>query len=108
AVRILRGEPNAGGRPQGEPEDMRLLYSDLLHERGNVVREHLRRVNAGRLIRLPGPTQINRDAAEVLRVVGDLERVAGIVGSQVGDKHQRFTAALLVVIQRDVAGLNFG
>ena len=87
---------------------MGLGYSDRLHECGDIVGEHLRRVHAGRLIRLSGPAQIDRDAGEVLRVVRDLERVTRVIGRKVWDEHEGLTAPLLVVIHRDVAGSNLG
>ena len=70
---------------------MGLGYSDRLHECGNIVGEHLRRVDAGRFIRLSGPAQIDRDAGEVLQIFRHLERVTRVVGRQVWDKHQGLT-----------------
>src|SRR4030095_5149603 len=87
---------------------MGIGYSDRLHKCGDIVGEYLRRVGSGRLIRLSGPAQIDRDAGEVLRIVGDLERVTRVIGRQVWDEHQWLAAPLLVVIHRDVADSNLG
>jgi hypothetical protein len=68
---------------------MRALDADRLHEAGDIVGEQFGRIGPGRLVGLARAARIERDAGEMLCVVGDLERVAGVVGGKIRDQHQR-------------------
>ena len=87
---------------------MRLLDPDRLHEAGDVVREEFGRIGPVRLVALARATRIERDAGEMLGVVGDLKRVTGVVGGEIGDEHQGLARSLLVVVDRDVVDLDLG
>ena len=73
---------------------MRPLYADRLHEAGDVVGEQFGRIGPVRLVGLARAARIERDAGEMLGVVGDLERVAGVVGGEIGDEDQRLAGSL--------------
>ena len=53
---------------------------------GDLVGVALGRVRAGGLVALARAGKIDRDAAEVLGVGRELERIAGVVGGQVRDQ----------------------
>ena len=44
----------------------------------------------------------------MLGVIGDLERVAGVVGGEIGDEDERLACALLLVIHSDVVDFHLG
>ena len=55
---------------------MRLLDADRLHERGDIVGEQFHRISASRLVGLACSPRVERDASEMLGIVGDLEGFA--------------------------------
>ena len=59
---------------------MRLWDPHGPHESGNVVGEKFGGIDAFRFVRLPCPSQVERDAGKVLGVFCDLERVTGVIG----------------------------
>ena len=87
-MRIFAGKPQAGRSAKRQAADMRPINADRLHEGGDVVGEQFHRIGARRLVGFAGAARIDRDAGEVLGVVGDLEGVAGIVGGQIRDEHE--------------------
>ena len=44
----------------------------------------------------------------MLGVVGDLKGVAGIVGGEIRDEHERLARALLLIVHRDAVSLDLG
>ena len=68
---------------------MRFLDADRLHECGDIIGEQFSRILSVGLVGLARAARIKRNAGEVLRVIGDLEGVAGVVGSEVGDEDKR-------------------
>ena len=65
---------------------MRLLDSDRRHERGDVIGEQFGRISAVRLVALPRPARIERNAGEMPGVFRDLEEVASVVGGEIRDE----------------------
>src|SRR5262249_29350797 len=87
---------------------MRALDTDRLHECGDVVGKQLGRVWPGRLVAFAGAAWIERNAGEVLGIVADLEGVASVVRGEIRGKHKRRSAALLLVVHRDVIDFDLG
>jgi hypothetical protein len=78
------------------------------HERSHVIGKHFGGIRSFRYVALSGPSQVKRDAGEVLGVFCHLECVAGVVRAQVRDQDERLTTSLLVVVDRDVVGFDPG
>jgi hypothetical protein len=87
---------------------MGALDADRLHEGGDVVREQFHRIGAGRLVGLAGAARVDRNAGEMFGIVGDLKGVAGVVGREIRDEHERFARSLLLVVHADAIGLDLG
>src|SRR5215469_4526181 len=85
---------------------MRPIDANRLHERRDVLSEQLRRVGAGRLIRLARTAWINRYAGEMLGILRDLKGVAGIVRRQIRNEDEWLSRALLVIIHGHVVDLD--
>jgi hypothetical protein len=83
-----------------------LVDPERLQEGRDIVGHELRRVITGGLVALSRAARIDRDAREVLGVLGDLEGVAGVVRGEVRDEQQGLARALLFVVHRDVANLD--
>src|SRR3989442_6638132 len=79
------------------------LDPDGVHEPRNVICEDLGGVASSWLVGLTGAPQVNGDAREVLRVLSNMERIAGLVRGQVRDKHEWLSRAGGLVIDVDVA-----
>src|SRR5262245_34105628 len=43
----------------------------------------------------------------MLRVLGDLEGVAGVISGQIGNEKKRLAASLLFIVDREVVGVDF-
>ena len=86
---------------------MRALDADRLHEGGHVVGEQLHRIGALWFVGLARSARVERDAGELLGVIGDLKGVAGMVGGKIGDEHERLACPLLLVIDRDAVRFDF-
>src|SRR5271169_5534850 len=71
-----------------------------------IVGEEPRRIWTGRLVALPSAAWVEADAGEMLGVVPRLERIAGVVGRQIGNQQQRLARALLFVVHGDVIDLD--
>jgi len=84
---LAASQPGRG--TQRQAHDVRTRDAQGLHQGGHVVGDDFRRVGRIRLLRLASPAGIERDAAELLGVVGDLEGVAGVVGGEVGNQDER-------------------
>jgi hypothetical protein len=87
-LRIFASEPETDRAAERDAAHMRLLDPDRLHEAGDIVGEEFGRIGPLRLIALARAPRIERDAGEMLGVVGDLKRVTGVVGGEIGDEHQ--------------------
>jgi hypothetical protein len=61
-----------------------------------------------RLVGLARAAWVDRNAGEILGVIGDLEGVAGIVGGEIGNEDERLAGALLLVVDRDVVDFHLG
>src|SRR5262249_33666125 len=66
--------------------------------------EELRRVGAVGLVAHAGAARIDGDAGEVPRILGNLERVAGVVGGEVRGEDQRVALTLRLGVGRDAIG----
>jgi hypothetical protein len=88
------GEVHAHRRPERHTRDVGPLDTDGAEEGGDLVGIGLGRVWPGRLVALARARKVPRDAAEVLGVRRQLERVARVIGGQVRDHQRRFTLAL--------------
>jgi hypothetical protein len=95
---VARRQVQADCPAQRDAGHVRALDARGGHERGHLVGVALGRVGAGRLCALARARQVDRDAAEVLGVGRQLERVAGVVGAGVGDEQERLPVALHVVV----------
>ena len=100
------GQVHGHGGAERDARDVRLLDPDGAEEAGDLVGVALGRVRPGRLVALARAREIDRDAAEVLGVGRQLERVAGVVGGQVRDQQQRLAVALHVVVDREPVDLD--
>ena len=87
---------------------MRFLDADHGHEGGDVIGEQFGRIGAVWLVGFARPARIERNASEMLGVVGDLERVAGVIGCEIRDEDEGFARPLGLVIDRDVVDLDLG
>ena len=102
----------AGGEVHGHPgaerdaRDVRRLDPDGAQEAGDLVGVGLGRVRARRLVALARAREVDRDAAEVLGVGRELERVARVIGREVGDQQQRIAFTLDVVVDRKTVDLD--
>src|SRR5437016_1477528 len=85
---MLGGEPEAGGCAERQTSDMDTVQPDGGEEGRNVIGKQLGRPDPGRLVAVAGPARVDRDAGELLGVVGDLKGIAGIVGGKVGDQQE--------------------
>ena len=85
---------------------MRALDTDRLHEGCDIVGEQFHRIGAGGLVAFAGAARIDADAGKMLGVLADLECVAGIVGREIRDEHERFARALLLIVQSNAVSLD--
>src|SRR5207248_5662098 len=85
---------------------MRFLNAHRLHESGNVVGEMLRHISTVCFVRFTGAPEVERDAGEVFGILGNLEGVAGVICSKVGNENQRLTTSLLIVVDGEVVGFD--
>ena len=95
------GEVHAHGGAERHARDVGLLDPDGAEEGGDLVGIALGRVRPGRLVALARAGKVDRDAAEVLGVGRQLERVAGVVGGRVRDQQERLAFSLHVVVDRE-------
>ena len=98
---VARRQVQADRPAERDAGHVRPLDADRGHECGHLVGVGVGRVRAGRLVALARARQVDRDAAEVLGVGGQLERVAGVIGAQVGDEQERLAVALHVVVDAE-------
>src|SRR5207248_10054393 len=94
------GEVHADGRAERNSRDVGLLDPDGAKEGGDLVSIALGRVRPGGLVALARAGNVERDAAEVLGVGRELERIAGVVGGQVRNQQKRLALPLDVVVDR--------
>src|ERR687886_2898326 len=94
------GQMGGHGRAERHARHVSLLNSDRTEEAGELVGIAIGRVRPGRLVALTRAGKVDRDAAEVLGVGGELERVAGVVRGQVWDQQERLALPLHVVVDR--------
>src|SRR6185437_5987339 len=87
---------------------MRFLDADRSHETSDVVGEQFGRPGPGRLVGQARSARIERNAGEMLFVVGDLEGVAGVVCGEIGDEDQRLARPLALIVHRDAVDLDLG
>jgi hypothetical protein len=104
--RVFGRQPHPGRRAERQSEYVRAADPGRLHEPGDVVGEKLRGVDAVRLGGQAGAAQVHAVAGEMLGVLGNLERIAGLVGSKVWNEHKRLAVTLNLVINVDPVGLN--
>jgi hypothetical protein len=100
----------ASHNPVAAPSDRPLtctLNANRLHEGGDVVGEQFHRIGPLRLIGLTSAARIDGDAGKALGVIANLEGVAGMIGSKIGDENKRLTGPLLLVVHGDAVGLDF-
>ena len=71
-----------------------------MHESGDVIGEIFDAVGDFGRVAFAGAAQVDGDAREVLAVLGDLERIAGVVGCEERDQDEGVTCALLFVVLR--------
>src|SRR5919202_5880481 len=81
-------------------------HAECLHEGRHVVGEQLGGIGAHGLVGVACPSWVHRDAREVLRVLGDLEGVTGLIGGEKGDQYEWFPFALHVVRHADAVGVD--
>src|SRR5207247_7295574 len=84
--RMAAGQLDAYGGAERHSRDVRPLDRDGVEEGGYLVGIAIGRVRPGRLVALTRAGEVDRDAAEVLRVGGKLECVAGVVWSRARDQ----------------------
>src|SRR5947209_20262816 len=101
---MLGGKPHADRSSERQPENMSFRNIQRLHEGGDIVGEVLGGVGALGTVRLAGSAEVERDAGEVLGVIGDLKGIASMVRGQVRNENQWLPGSLLVVIHGDVVG----
>src|SRR4051794_26652518 len=89
---------HAHGSAERDTGDVGLLDPDGGEERGDLVGVPLGRVRPGRRVALARPRKIERDAAELLGVGRQLERIAGVVCRRVRDEQQWLALTLNVVV----------
>src|ERR671922_1639430 len=87
---------------------MRPLDPDGVEEGGDLVGIAIGRVRPGRLVALSRAGKVDRDAAEVLGVGGELERVAGVIRGRVWDQQERLALPLHLVVDREPVYLDLG
>jgi len=92
------GQVDAYRRPERHARHVRPLDSDGGQEGGNLVGVAVGRVRPGRLVALSRAGKVERDAAEVLGVRGQLEREAGVVRREVGNQYEWLTRPLHLVV----------
>jgi hypothetical protein len=80
---------DAHGGTERHARDVRSLDPDGAEESGDLVGMAVGGIRPGRFVACAGAGKVDRDAAEVLGVGGELERVAGVVGGRVRDQQQR-------------------
>src|ERR1700758_4642720 len=107
-VGMLRCQPHAGSRTQGEAGDMRLLDSRGLHEGGNIIRKEFGGIDARWFVRFASPSKVERDAGKVLGVLCHLEGITGMIGGQKRKENEGLTRSLLFIVHRDVVGFDLG
>src|ERR1051326_504779 len=101
---LLSGQPHARCRAQRQTGDMRLSDSRSLHESGHIVCQKLRGILAFRFVGFTSPPQVKREASEVLGIFGDLEGIAGVIGSQIRNENEGITGSWLLKIYCDFFG----
>src|SRR5829696_9513686 len=92
------GELHSDGRAQRQTEDLRLFNSDRLHQSRDVVCQYGGRIFARRLVALAGVPQVDRDACELLTVLGNLKGITRVVRGQERNKDYRLARTLLLVV----------
>jgi hypothetical protein len=100
------GEVDAHPGAERDTRDVGLFDSDGVEEGGGLVGIALGRVRPGRLVALARARKVERDAAEVLGIRGQLKRVAGVIGGQIRDQQQRLAVPLHVVVEREFVYLD--
>src|ERR1041384_5455305 len=103
---MLSCQPHPCWRTKREPCDMRLLDSRSLHEGGHIVSESLGGIVGFRFVGFTGSPQVEREAGEVLGILGHLEGVTGVIGGKIRNENKRFSGSLLVIIYCDVVGFD--
>ena len=71
-----------------------------------IVRKQLDGIGAFRFVAFASPSEVERDAGEVLRIFGDLKGVTGVIGGQVGNEYEWIAGSLLVIVHGDVVGFD--
>src|SRR5438132_675066 len=98
---MVGGQVNANGGPERHARDVGPLDPDRSEESGYLVGLALGRVRSGWLVALARAGKIERDAAEVLGVSGQLERPTGVVGRGVVDQQERLALPLNLIVDRE-------
>src|SRR5436305_7684368 len=84
-----------------DARDLGALDANRAKESGELVGISHRGIRAFRLVALAGTWEVHRDAAEMLCVGRQLERVAGMVSRQIRNQQQRIAFALYVVVDAE-------
>src|SRR6266545_6813929 len=100
------GQVNAHRRAERHARHVGPLDPDCAQEGGDLVGMAVGRVRSWRLVALARAGKVDRDAAEVLGVRRQLERVAGVVRGRVRDQQERLALPLHLVVDREPVHLN--
>ena len=106
AAGMAGGQVDAHRPAERHARHVRPFDPDRAQEGGNLVGVAVGRVRPGRLVALARAGKVDRDAAEVLGVRRQLERVAGVVRGRVRDQQERLALPLHLVVDREPVHLN--
>jgi hypothetical protein len=84
------------------------LQTQGLHKGGHIIRKELGRIDTRGFIGFARSACIDGDAGEVFGVLGDLKGITGVIGGQVGDKNERLSGSLLIVVHGYVVHFDSG
>jgi hypothetical protein len=87
---------------------MRLSDSHSSHESGNIVRERLSGISIAGFVGFTGPSEVERDAREILGVLCDLKGVTRVIGGEVRNENEGISGPLLLVVHGDVVRSDLG
>ena len=106
AIRMAGREVHADCGAKRDACDMCLLNPDRSEEAGDLVGVDFGRVRPGGLVTLPGPRKVESDAAEVLCVGRQLERITSVIGGEVRNQQQRLAIPLHVIVDSEPVYVN--